>query len=180
MKNRYYLYFSIELSYLMLDAVTGRANVSTFIHFVYHVANVNTCLVSWDRSFNKKAIYLSEFEMATRYFIRNVVSCLFRETLSSKKTIKPFQNFVLINRHLTACSVGINENSKCLVIQWQNNLTDEYPLVWLRDNCQCSSCFDQASQSRTINFSHFEVNQKCSSPVSFLTISDDFYTFCNA
>lgn len=101
--------------------------------------------------------------MGARYFIRNIASCLFSANFGAEKTTKPFQNFVLINRYLTASSVGINESVNRLVVKWQDDLSDEYPLTWLRDNCQCPSCFDFSSQSRTINFSRFQLNQKCSS-----------------
>ncbi len=107
--------------------------------------------------------------MGARYFIRNIASCLLRASFCAEKITKPFQNFVLINRYLTASSVGINESVNRLVVKWQddNNLSDEYPLTWLRDNCQCPSCFDLSSQSRTINFSRFQLNQKCSSKVGW-------------
>lgn len=32
----------------------------------------------------------------------------------------------------------------------------KYPLIWLRDNCQCSSCFDAQSKSRTIDWTQFD------------------------
>lgn len=31
----------------------------------------------------------------------------------------------------------------------------KYPLIWLRDNCQCSTCFDAQSKSRTIDWTKF-------------------------
>ncbi|KAI9555785.1 hypothetical protein GHT06_018301 [Daphnia sinensis] len=111
--------------------------------------------------------------MAAKYFIRNITSCLSRATISSQNAIKQFPyitNFLLSNRQVsTACPVGIEEKRNRLVVQWKENLTDEYPLVWLRDNCQCSACFDQSSQSRTINFSQFQLNQA----LRHLTIHDN-------
>lgn len=32
----------------------------------------------------------------------------------------------------------------------------KYPLIWLRDNCQCSSCFHAQSKSRTIDWTQFD------------------------
>lgn len=34
----------------------------------------------------------------------------------------------------------------------------KYPSIWLRDNCQCSSCFDAHSKSRTIDWTQFNFN----------------------
>lgn len=33
----------------------------------------------------------------------------------------------------------------------------KYPLIWLRDNCQCSTCFDAQSKSRTIDWTKFHL-----------------------
>nr|CAH0103769.1 unnamed protein product [Daphnia galeata] len=94
--------------------------------------------------------------MAAKNLIRRITSCLF-----SASSIPHKANLASINRpSSTACYVGIQENTNRLIVNWKDNLIDEYPLVWLRDNCQCPACFDQSSQSRTINFSHFQVNQK--------------------
>lgn len=35
-----------------------------------------------------------------------------------------------------------------------------FPFVWLRDNCQCSTCFHQDSRSRTIDIESFDINSK--------------------
>lgn len=32
-----------------------------------------------------------------------------------------------------------------------------FPGVWLRDNCRCSSCFHESSQSRRLDWDHFDV-----------------------
>lgn len=31
----------------------------------------------------------------------------------------------------------------------------KYPLIWLRDNCQCDKCFHETSSSRTIHWETF-------------------------
>ena len=103
--------------------------------------------------------------MAAKHLMCRVTSCLSSEIPTPVKSLKQFyhiQHFVSISRPVsTACSVGIQEYSNRLIINWKEKFTDEYPLVWLRDNCQCPACFDQSSKSRTINFSNFQVNQKC-------------------
>jgi gamma-butyrobetaine dioxygenase len=109
--------------------------------------------------------------MASKNLIRRIPSCLFSATSIPLKAPKPFyhtKNFASLNKPVsTASSVGIQENTNRLIVNWKDNLTDEYPLVWLRDNCQCPACFDQSSQSRTINFSHFQLNQNFKHLVSF-------------
>ncbi len=38
-----------------------------------------------------------------------------------------------------------------LVVEWSDGghpATDEFPFVWLRDNCQCTSCFHPVSKGR--------------------------------
>lgn len=34
----------------------------------------------------------------------------------------------------------------------------KFPLIWLRDNCQCSQCFHAMSNSRTIDAEKFNFN----------------------
>ncbi|XP_048506849.1 gamma-butyrobetaine dioxygenase-like isoform X2 [Athalia rosae] len=36
----------------------------------------------------------------------------------------------------------------------------KFPSIWLRDNCQCVSCFQKESQSRTIDWAHFDFGVK--------------------
>lgn len=45
----------------------------------------------------------------------------------------------------------------------RNNVTDKFPLVWLRDNCTCENCFHKASHSRIINWRNFDLNVKATS-----------------
>ncbi|XP_017779601.1 PREDICTED: gamma-butyrobetaine dioxygenase-like [Nicrophorus vespilloides] len=35
---------------------------------------------------------------------------------------------------------------------------DQYPLVWLRDNCTCEKCYHKDSQSRIINWNDFNID----------------------
>ena len=38
-----------------------------------------------------------------------------------------------------------------LSVAWEKEGTiDKYPLVWLRDNCQCKDCFDPSSRQRKL------------------------------
>lgn len=49
----------------------------------------------------------------------------------------------------------------------------KYPLLWLRDNCQCSSCFHEQTKSRTIDWAKFDLNNAQPKTVSV----DIFYFF---
>lgn len=62
------------------------------------------------------------------------------------------------------------EKTKCVVL-----LKDDFkfPAVWLRDNCQCSECFHNDSNSRTIMWKDFNVNVK---PLE-VQVQKNFYLF---
>lgn len=34
----------------------------------------------------------------------------------------------------------------------------EFPIIWLRDNCQCEECFHSQTYTRTINWDNFDFN----------------------
>lgn len=55
----------------------------------------------------------------------------------------------------------------------QNNEQLKFPLIWLRDNCQCSQCFDSSSKSRTMDWTKFTINdaQPKSLSVSFIAFT---------
>jgi len=59
---------------------------------------------------------------------------------------------------IPAESLQLSEKNRRLVVNWKNSPSDQFPFVWLRDNCQCSQCFDSSSQSRTINLSLFKTD----------------------
>ena len=37
------------------------------------------------------------------------------------------------------------------------DVLQEFPWSWLRDNCQCSQCFEKISKCRIINLTEWEV-----------------------
>lgn len=39
--------------------------------------------------------------------------------------------------------------------QGQTKEEQKYPLIWLRDNCQCSECFHPGASSRMIDWAKF-------------------------
>lgn len=42
----------------------------------------------------------------------------------------------------------------------------KYPLIWLRDNCQCSNCFDAQTKSRIIDWTKFDLKNAQSKSIS--------------
>ncbi|XP_055594983.1 gamma-butyrobetaine dioxygenase-like isoform X3 [Uranotaenia lowii] len=48
-------------------------------------------------------------------------------------------------------------NHKMVVVEISDGSRYEYPLVWLRDNCQCESCYHAGSNSRILDWEHFDV-----------------------
>ena len=41
-----------------------------------------------------------------------------------------------------------------------NEVPLQYPWLWLRDNCQCSTCFHPVAQNRTFNMDQLDVTVK--------------------
>ena len=64
-------------------------------------------------------------------------------------------------------SVKVEDATNRLVIRWKDNISDAFPHMWLRDNCQCSSCYNSSTQSRTINMQDFQMNHTPKSAVSW-------------
>lgn len=59
--------------------------------------------------------------------------------------------------------IGADENvfraKNMLILKQSPQKQFKYPLVWLRDNCQCDKCFHKKSSSRTINWEKFSIKQ---------------------
>ena len=54
------------------------------------------------------------------------------------------------NPNPTLVSVANNYKSECVELKWNGNETNQYPYLWLRDNCQCPSCYNASSMSRRL------------------------------
>ena len=64
----------------------------------------------------------------------------------------------------------LDESKKRLVVETPAHVSgdnrtpgvtrDEYPWVWLRDNCQCSQCYEGISHCRIINLTEFDLSIK--------------------
>uniref|UniRef100_A0A1B0CGH6 Putative gamma-butyrobetaine2-oxoglutarate dioxygenase n=1 Tax=Lutzomyia longipalpis TaxID=7200 RepID=A0A1B0CGH6_LUTLO len=60
--------------------------------------------------------------------------------------------------------LSVCESDQVVSLDYGNRLM-HFPLVWLRDNCQCSQCFDPPTYSRIINWYNFDVHPKLQSIV---------------
>lgn len=56
--------------------------------------------------------------------------------------------------------INIQNDDKYVVLNCDESKSLKYPIVWLRDNCQCQECFHDGSMSRIIDWSKFNVNVK--------------------
>ena len=43
-------------------------------------------------------------------------------------------------------------------IHWGDGRHDEYPSVWLRDNCQCPECYNKAARNRMMLMQNLDVD----------------------
>ncbi|GAB0088837.1 hypothetical protein DMENIID0001_033010 [Sergentomyia squamirostris] len=84
----------------------------------------------------------------------NFLTCQF-EILRriSKRFISSREKFTPLGR-LSVC-----ESDQVLSLDYGNRLM-YFPILWLRDNCQCSECFNPPTHSRIIDWYNFNVNTK--------------------
>ena len=52
------------------------------------------------------------------------------------------------------------ETSPSVFIRWKGGKLDEYPAVWLRDNCQCPKCYNKNANARLLLMKDLDVNVK--------------------
>jgi len=45
-------------------------------------------------------------------------------------------------------------------VETPNGTLEEYPWVWLRDNCQCKLCYESQAQSRILNLAEFDLDTR--------------------
>ncbi|KAL4622727.1 gamma-butyrobetaine dioxygenase [Arapaima gigas] len=60
-------------------------------------------------------------------------------------------------------SVGIShvctlKHDRQLQVQWEDGSSSLYPLVWLRDNCQCPQCVLQSARARSLQLSKLDID----------------------
>ncbi|KAF5293218.1 hypothetical protein FQA39_LY13686 [Lamprigera yunnana] len=74
-----------------------------------------------------------------------------RSLLTRVKQVIPFVKY--------SKSASIAHDNENLVVN-NGDKNEQFPLVWLRDNCRCASCFDTNSNSRIINWNTFDIYPK--------------------
>lgn len=105
--------------------------------------------------------------MAAKHFIRNASSLFFFSRPLNNLNVKFTSQVNPIVAFSSASAASLDSTTNRLVIKLKdNNVTEEFPFVWLRDNCQCSACYDASSKSRTISFADFQLDSKPKSAVS--------------
>ncbi|KPP61627.1 gamma-butyrobetaine dioxygenase-like, partial [Scleropages formosus] len=77
------------------------------------------------------------------------------QTLASpfSEAPRPRKNDSLGIRH--ACAL---EPDRQLKVQWEDGSNSLYPLVWLRDNCQCPQCMLQSAKARSLHLSQLDIH----------------------
>jgi len=58
----------------------------------------------------------------------------------------------------TVISTSLDAAQRCLDVTWNDGETTSYPYIWLRDNCQCSTCFHAATLARRLLFHDVDFN----------------------
>lgn len=80
-----------------------------------------------------------------------------------KSSVQKYLKFTYKNAStLTAANLSSDHRHIILNINESNKVSNseqlKYPLVWLRDNCQCSNCFHSQTKSRSIDWTKFDFN----------------------
>lgn len=75
------------------------------------------------------------------------------------KVVRRF-NRTFYKSALCTGKINVQNDDKYVVLNCDDSKSLKYPIVWLRDNCQCKECFHGGSMSRIIDWSKFNVNVK--------------------
>lgn len=57
-----------------------------------------------------------------------------------------------------AARLHLDHDKRRLVVCTKSGQIEEYPWVWLRDNCQCHLCFEPEADSRIVNLAEFNIH----------------------
>lgn len=74
-----------------------------------------------------------------------------------------FGAFIRNYSKIAATNVSATSDQRYVTIDFKNDSKCQseqlkFPLIWLRDNCQCSTCFESISRSRTIDWTKFKLS----------------------
>ena len=91
------------------------------------------------------------FHLSSKSWISEVQKPLVSEDLSRSSSLH--QN--------TKTKAWINEDKRRVIVEdLSGGQSHEYPWVWLRDNCQCSECYEPISHCRIINLTEWSLDIK--------------------
>lgn len=71
-----------------------------------------------------------------------------------------------VNSQVKASKVQITEDKRFIILSIERsngtkpaqNDQFKYPMIWLRDNCQCRECYNPIMKSRTQDWAKFNIN----------------------
>lgn len=86
--------------------------------------------------------------------VKNCVQGFWNMLSSTSRVLRA--NFSLLKR----CLWTVESRGEDLVLREDDRPELRYPHVWLRDNCQCPTCFHQATNSRVINIEQFDFDSR--------------------
>ena len=69
-----------------------------------------------------------------------------------------YSHLFVILLKISYLNSDIKPTSQNISIHWGDGRHDEYPVVWLRDNCQCSECYNKAARNRMLLMQDLDVN----------------------
>lgn len=120
--------------------------------------------IRWNVSIDSELKYCSKFKNKIKKKINFLLLKMFSLprvakvfNISSRKCLQQMARKASIlaaaktspdNRYMI---VDVNNNDDV-----SKNTQLKYPLIWLRDNCQCSKCFDAQTKSRTLDWTKFK------------------------
>lgn len=94
-------------------------------------------------------------------FLNNVRNNTFVQFVAGNYLPKVLSNRTFYkSAALSSGKVNVHSDDKYVVLNCDESKSLKYPIVWLRDNCQCKECFHGGSMSRIIDWSKFNVNVK--------------------
>ena len=74
----------------------------------------------------------------------------------SNYSVEAYVRFIRVKATM---SIEKKIEKNCLVlVQLETHKSYEFPIIWLRDNCQCQECFDKVTYSRKIDWETFNLN----------------------
>jgi len=113
--------------------------------------------------------YKRQYPAVSRYFqTRMLVRRAVAQTLLKRANSTPVLTSKLSKGALTSShtstvrcistKVALDHSKRRLALTSPTGTTEEYPWVWLRDNCQSESSYEKLAQSRIVNLSEFDIN----------------------